>query len=92
MIEAYIRTQDRVQFSDVSRAMLDSQGRLRRGLYGWDPEHMSLAGFDEARALGSTRGAGRREAGSLTLGTPGRPGSQCNPRLPVHALQDALAL
>jgi lysophospholipase L1-like esterase len=44
MIAAYIRTQERVQFVDVSTAMLD-QGRLRHGLYGWDPMHMNAQGY-----------------------------------------------
>jgi GDSL-like lipase/acylhydrolase family protein len=45
MIEAYSRTQKRVQFIDVSRAMLDSQGKLRRELYDWDPMHMNASGY-----------------------------------------------
>jgi lysophospholipase L1-like esterase len=45
LIEAYVRTQQRVQFIDVSRAMLDSQGNLRRELYGSDPMHMNAAGY-----------------------------------------------
>ncbi len=45
MIAAFIRTQERVQFIDVSSAMLDGQGRLRRELYGEDPEHMNDSGY-----------------------------------------------
>jgi lysophospholipase L1-like esterase len=45
MIEAYIRTQDRSQYIDVSSAMLDAQGHLRRELYGKDPMHMNDAGY-----------------------------------------------
>src|SRR5438067_7294852 len=45
MIAAYISTQPRVQFIDVSSAMLDSQGKLRRELYGWDPMHMNASGY-----------------------------------------------
>jgi lysophospholipase L1-like esterase len=39
MISAFIRTQDRVQFVDVSSAMLDSQGKPRRDLLKWDGLH-----------------------------------------------------
>jgi lysophospholipase L1-like esterase len=45
MIAAYSRTQERVQFIDVSGAMLDSQGKLRRELYDWDPMHMNASGY-----------------------------------------------
>jgi lysophospholipase L1-like esterase len=45
MIAAYIRTQERVQFIDVSGAMLDSQGKLRRELYDSDPMHMNASGY-----------------------------------------------
>ena len=45
MIAAYVRTQERVQFIDVSSAMLDAQGKLRSGLYGWDPMHMRAPGY-----------------------------------------------
>ena len=45
MIEAYLRTQERAQFIDVSSAMLDAQGKLRPELYGDDPEHMNPAGY-----------------------------------------------
>jgi hypothetical protein len=45
MIEAYSRTQKRVQFIDVSTAMLDSRGRLRRELYDVDPMHMNASGY-----------------------------------------------
>jgi hypothetical protein len=34
-----------VQFIDVSGAMLDSQGKLRRELFGWDPMHMNASGY-----------------------------------------------
>jgi hypothetical protein len=44
-IAAYIRTQPRVQFIDVSAAMLDSQGKPRSELYGWDPMHMNPSGY-----------------------------------------------
>ena len=44
-IAAYIRTQPRVQFIDVSAAMLDSQGKPRSELYGWDPMHMNRSGY-----------------------------------------------
>jgi len=46
MIAAYIRTQERVQFIDVSSAMLDSRGQPRRDLYGWDPMHMNASGYE----------------------------------------------
>jgi lysophospholipase L1-like esterase len=39
MTAAFIRTQDRVQFVDVSSAMLDSQGQPRRDLLKWDGLH-----------------------------------------------------
>jgi lysophospholipase L1-like esterase len=45
MIAAFIRTQDHVQFIDVSSAMLDEHGQLRRELYGEDPMHMNDAGY-----------------------------------------------
>ena len=45
MIAAYIRTQPRMQFIDVSSAMLDSHGKLRRELYDWDPMHMNASGY-----------------------------------------------
>jgi hypothetical protein len=45
IIAAYIHTQSRVQFIDVSGAMLDSRGRLRRELYDWDPMHMNASGY-----------------------------------------------
>jgi lysophospholipase L1-like esterase len=45
MIEEYVRTQERMQFIDVSTAMLDSGGRLRRELYSRDPIHMNAGGY-----------------------------------------------
>lgn len=39
MIEEFIRMQDRVQFVDVSSAMLDSQGKPRGDLLKWDGLH-----------------------------------------------------
>jgi lysophospholipase L1-like esterase len=44
-IEAFVRTQQRVQFIDVSRAMLGADGRPRRDLYDRDPMHMNPAGY-----------------------------------------------
>jgi lysophospholipase L1-like esterase len=45
MIAAYLRTQQRVQFIDVSAAMLDAHGRPRRELYDLDPMHMNASGY-----------------------------------------------
>jgi lysophospholipase L1-like esterase len=45
MIEAYTHTEERVQFIDVSSAMLDAQGHLRPGFYGADPMHMNTSGY-----------------------------------------------
>ena len=45
MIAAYARTQPHVQFIDVSSAMLDSHGKLRRELYDSDPMHMNASGY-----------------------------------------------
>jgi lysophospholipase L1-like esterase len=45
LITEYARTQERLQFIDVSSAMLDSQGEPRRELYGWDPIHMNASGY-----------------------------------------------
>jgi hypothetical protein len=45
LIAAYSRTQPRVRFIDVSGAMLDSQGKLRRELYDSDPMHMNASGY-----------------------------------------------
>lgn len=45
MIESYIRSETRVQFINVSSAMLDSQGHLRPGFYGADPMHMNASGY-----------------------------------------------
>jgi lysophospholipase L1-like esterase len=45
MIAEYVLTQERMQFIDVSSAMLDSHGEPRRELYGWDPIHMNQSGY-----------------------------------------------
>jgi lysophospholipase L1-like esterase len=45
MIEAFTRSQERVQFIDVSAAMLDAQGRPRRELFRWDRLHLNLRGY-----------------------------------------------
>jgi lysophospholipase L1-like esterase len=45
MIAEYIRTLGYVQFIDVSHAMLDAEGELRRDLYDADPLHMNAAGY-----------------------------------------------
>lgn len=45
LIEEYCRTQDRVQYIDVSRAMLDEQGRPRTELFRWDGLHMNSWGY-----------------------------------------------
>jgi lysophospholipase L1-like esterase len=45
MIGEHIRTLQRVQLIDVSRAMLHAGGRVRRELYGVDPLHMNAAGY-----------------------------------------------
>ena len=45
LIAAYSRTQRRVQFVDVSGAMLDSRGKLRGELYDLDPMHMNASGY-----------------------------------------------
>jgi lysophospholipase L1-like esterase len=44
-IEDYCRTQDHVQFIDVSAAMLDAEGQPRRELYRWDGLHMNAQGY-----------------------------------------------
>ena len=46
MIEQYCRTQDRVQFLDITSAMLDSQGHPRRELFRRDGLHMNAQGYD----------------------------------------------
>ena len=45
MIAAFCRTQDRVQFIDVSGAMLDTSGQPRRELFRSDHLHMNGAGY-----------------------------------------------
>jgi lysophospholipase L1-like esterase len=40
MIEDYSRSQERVQFIDVSTAMLDAQGKPRHELFRWDGLHI----------------------------------------------------
>jgi lysophospholipase L1-like esterase len=45
MIEAFCRTQDRVQFIDVSAAMLNANGQPRRELFGSDYLHMNAQGY-----------------------------------------------
>lgn len=45
MLADYAHTQERIEFIDVSRAMLDSDGQLRAGLYGADPMHMNASGY-----------------------------------------------
>jgi lysophospholipase L1-like esterase len=45
MIAAYTSTQQRVQFIDVSAAMLDSHGKPRHELYDSDPMHMNVSGY-----------------------------------------------
>jgi lysophospholipase L1-like esterase len=44
-IEALARTQTRVQFIDVSTAMLDAHDRPRQNFYGRDPMHMNPEGY-----------------------------------------------
>ncbi len=44
-IEFYCRTQDRVTFIDVSRAMLDEHGKVRAGLFKRDGLHMNAEGY-----------------------------------------------
>ena len=41
LIEDFCRTQPQAQFVDVSTAMLDSNGKLRRDLFKWDGLHPS---------------------------------------------------
>jgi len=45
LIAAYSQTQERVQYIDVSGAMLDAKGELRREFYDWDPMHMNASGY-----------------------------------------------
>jgi lysophospholipase L1-like esterase len=45
MIEEYARTQDRVQFIDITPVMLDANGNVRRELFRWDGLHMNPRGY-----------------------------------------------
>lgn len=45
MIEAFIRTQQRLQFIDVSTALLNAQGQPRRELFRPDGLHLNLEGY-----------------------------------------------
>lgn len=45
MIEEFAKTQERVQYVDVSSAMLDAQGNPRRDLLRWDGLHMNAKGY-----------------------------------------------
>jgi lysophospholipase L1-like esterase len=45
MIEEFTLTQDRVQFIDVTPAMLDAHGKVRRELFRWDGLHMNPRGY-----------------------------------------------
>jgi lysophospholipase L1-like esterase len=45
MIEDYSRSQERVQFIDVSTAMLDAQGKPRHDLFRWDGLHVNAQGY-----------------------------------------------
>jgi len=45
MIERYSHTQARVQFIDVSAAMLNARGQPRRELFRWDRLHMNAKGY-----------------------------------------------
>jgi lysophospholipase L1-like esterase len=45
MIERYSQTQTRVQFIDVSAAMLNARGLPRRELFRWDRLHMNAKGY-----------------------------------------------
>ncbi len=45
MIEDYSRSQDHVQFIDVSTAMLHAQGKPRHELFRWDGLHMNAQGY-----------------------------------------------
>jgi lysophospholipase L1-like esterase len=44
-IEDYCRSQDHVQFIDVSAAMLNARGKPRRELFRWDGLHMNAQGY-----------------------------------------------
>ena len=44
-IESYCRTQDRVRFIEVSKAMLDERGNVRRELFRRDGLHMNAKGY-----------------------------------------------
>jgi lysophospholipase L1-like esterase len=46
MIEAYCRTQDRVQFIDATGVMLNARGTPRRELFRWDGLHMNAQGYE----------------------------------------------
>jgi lysophospholipase L1-like esterase len=45
MIADFCHTQDRVQFIDVSAAMLDASGKPRPELFRWDGLHMNARGY-----------------------------------------------
>jgi lysophospholipase L1-like esterase len=45
MIANFISTQDRVQFIDITPAMLDARGKVRRELFRWDGLHMNPRGY-----------------------------------------------
>ena len=45
LIEEYCRTQERVEFIDVSAAMLDARGQIRGDLFGRDRQHMNAQGY-----------------------------------------------
>jgi lysophospholipase L1-like esterase len=45
LIEEFCRTQERVQFIDVTHAMLDARGQIRGDLFGWDRMHMNAQGY-----------------------------------------------
>ena len=45
ILESYCRTQDRVTFIDVSRAMLDERGTVRYELFRRDGLHMNAQGY-----------------------------------------------
>jgi len=51
MIENFCRTEPQVQFVDVSTAMLDSGGKLRRDLFKWDGLHPSSRCYDLWRSI-----------------------------------------
>lgn len=45
LIEAFVRTQDRVEFIDVSTALLDAQGKARPEFLSWDGLHPNRQGY-----------------------------------------------